>query len=54
MEVKTLVSLLISRLPQHTKDIRSSMSRGELNFMKAIEVKNGIMALIATLTLGQL
>ena len=53
MEVKTIVSLVINRLPQHTKDIKSAMSRGELTFTKAIEVRNGIMALIATLTLGQ-
>ena len=53
MEVKSLVSLVISRLPQYTKGIKSAMSKGELTFMRAIEVRNGIMASIVTLTLGQ-
>ena len=54
MDVKTLVSLVISGLPQHRKGIQSAMSStGELTFKKAIKVRNGIMALIATLSFGQ-
>ena len=50
----SLVSLVISGLPQHTEGFKSAMSStGELTFKKGIKVRNGIMASIATLTLDQ-